>query len=102
MERKRDPNAFLFSLSNPSGLNSTKMSLLPEKMDQAILCCSNYGPTFGTGPDLRIANNPNNSNACSAHLSNSYQLPAGQKATTFFTGGETFSLTELEVFSFEK
>ncbi|KAK2569435.1 BTB/POZ domain-containing protein KCTD21 [Acropora cervicornis] len=99
---KRDPNAFLFSLSNPSGLNSTKMSLLPEKMDQAIHCCSNYGPTFGAGPDLRIANNPNSNSACSARLSNCYQLPAGQKANTFFTGAETFNLTELEVFSFEK
>ena len=101
-EYKRDPKAFLFSLSNPSGLNSTKMSLLSEKMDQAIHCCSNYGPTFGTGPDLRIANNPNTNTTCSARLSNTYQLPAGQKANTFFTGAETFNLTELEVFSFEK
>lgn len=101
-EHKRDPNAFLFSLSNPSGLNSTKMSLLPEKMDQAIYCSINYGPTFGTGHDLRIANNPNTMNSCSARLSNCYQIPAGQKATSFFTGGETFHLTELEVFSFEK
>lgn len=75
-EYRKDLKAFLFSLSNPSGLNSTKMSILPEKMDDAIHCCSNYGPSFGTGPDLRIANNPNNNSGCSARLSNSYQLPA--------------------------
>ena len=101
-EYKRDPKAFLFSLSNPSGLNFTKVSLLPEKMDQAILCCSNYGPAFGAGPDLWIGNNPNSNNACSARLSTCYQIPAGQKANTFFTGADTFNLIELEVFSFEK
>jgi len=99
---KEDPNSFLFSLSNPSGLNSKKMSLLPRKMNQAICCCSTYGPSFGAGPDLQIPSNPNNSNTCCAWLSNSYQLPAGQKASIFLTGNETFNLTELEVFNFEK
>lgn len=102
VEYKRDPKAFLFSLSNPSGLNSTKLSVLPGKMDQAINCCSNYGPAFGAAPDFWIGNNPNSNNACSARLSTCYQIPAGQKANTFFTGADTFNLTELEVFSFEK
>ncbi|XP_068760882.1 uncharacterized protein [Montipora capricornis] len=97
---KKDPNSFLFSLVNPSGLNFTKMSLIPEKMNHAIYCSSSHGPIFGAGHDLRITNNPH-SNSCYSKLSNSYQVPPGQKATTFLTGSENFVLSEMEVFGFE-
>ena len=97
---RTDPNSFLFSLVNPSGLQPTKMCLIPGKKDPAIHCHSSYGPRFGLG-DLYIPNSPNSSN-CAVSLNNTYQLPLGQNANTFLTGNQYFTLAEMEVFKFEK
>lgn len=97
---RTDPNSFLFSLVNPSGLQPTKMCLIPGKMGSAIHCHSSYGPRFGLG-DLYIPNSPNSSN-CAVSLNNTYQLPLGQNANTFLTGNQYFTLAEMEVFKFEK
>lgn len=77
------------------------MSMIPGKEDLAIYCSSSIGPIFGGGHDLKIANSPN-SNSCSSKLNHTYQLPVGQKATTFLTGNESFTVSEMEVFMFEK
>ena len=98
---RTDPNSFLFSLVNPSGLQPTKMSLIPGKESSAIHCNSGSGPRFGRGIDLHIPNAPN-SNNCSVNLNNTYQLPPGQNANTFLTGNQNFTLAELEIFKFEK
>lgn len=90
----------MFSLVNPNGLEPTILSLIPGREDQAIYCASSYGPTFGGGNDFRIVNAPN-SNNCSTNLNNTYQLPAGQNATTFLTGNQNFTIHEMEVFRFE-
>ena len=97
---RTDPNSFLFSLVNPSGLQPTKMCLIPGKKGSAIHCHSSYGPRFGLG-DLYIPNSPNSSN-CAVSLNNTYQLPLGQNANTFLTGNQYFTLAEMEVFKFEK
>ena len=98
---RTDPNSFLFSLVNPSGLQPTKMSLIPGKKSSAIHCHSSSGPRFGSGIDLHIPNAPN-SNNCSVKLNSTYQLPPGQNANTFLTGNQNFTLAEMEVFKFEK
>ena len=77
------------------------MDLLPGREDFAVYCDKNLGPTFGGGIDLCIANSPNSYN-CHTNLNNSYQLPKGQNAATFFTGNESFTISEMEVFGFEK
>ena len=97
---RTDPNSFLFSLVNPSGLQPTKMCLIPGKKGSAIHCHSSYGPRFGLG-DLYIPNSPNSSNYA-VSLNNTYQLPLGQNANTFLTGNQYFTLAEMEVFKFEK
>jgi len=115
------PGSFLFSLVNPSGLPPTKMPLIAGKEGNAIYCDSSCGPTFGrsrhnhcpTFPytygmqystseyhDLKISSLPNSS-ACSVCLNGSYQCPIGQDATTFLTGSELFSVSEMEGFGFE-
>ncbi|KAJ7383837.1 hypothetical protein OS493_025710 [Desmophyllum pertusum] len=96
------PASFLFSLVNPSGLPPTKIPLIPGKEGNAIHCNSGYGPTFGAGHDLRFGNASNSANSCAVALNNSYQCPTGQNATTFFTGSQTFAISEMEVFGFEK
>ena len=98
---KRAQNAFLFSLVNPSGLPPTKMSLIAGQEGHAMNCGISYRPVFGAGNDLFIANAPN-SNNCSGYLNNTYQCPAGQNGNTFLTGNQNFTISELEVFGFEK
>ncbi|XP_078354270.1 uncharacterized protein LOC144638853 [Oculina patagonica] len=98
---KKAPDSFLFSLVNPSGLPPTKMPLVAGKEGNAIWCHSGFGPVFGNGCDLVIANAPN-SNNCSVKLNTSYQCPTGQNATTFLAGNQNFTVSEMEVFGFEK
>lgn len=97
---KRAQNSFLFSLVNPSGLSPTKMALRSGQERYAMYCNANSGPTFGGGSyyDLYICNAPN-SNNCSTYLYN-YQCPSGQPCHTFLTGGQNFTVSEMEVFRF--
>ena len=51
-----------------------------------MYCHPSYGPTFGGNPDVSVANGANgNASKSSTNLGSTYQLPAGQSATTFFT-----------------
>jgi len=75
--------------------------LIAGQEEKAIYCNKSYGPVFGSGYDLYIAGSPN-SNNCSTTLNVTYQCPAGQDATTFLTGNKNFTVSEMEVFGFEK
>ncbi|XP_020624701.1 uncharacterized protein LOC110062180 isoform X2 [Orbicella faveolata] len=101
------PGSFLFSLVNPSGLPPTKMPLIAGREGNAIYCDSSCGPAFGRSRDnpfptfdLKISSLPHSS-PCSVRLNGSYQCPTGQDATTFLTGSELFTVSEMEVFGFE-
>ena len=98
---RKASSSFLFSLVNPSGLPPTKMPLIAGREEYAILRSSSDGPVFGEGFDLYIVDSPNSSE-CSASLNSTYQCPTGQNANTFLTGNETFTVSEIEVFGFEK
>ena len=98
---KSAPGSFLFSLVNPSGLPPTKMPLRAGQEGYAIYCYSGCGPTFGANHDLHIPNAPNSSNGY-VNLNQTYQCPAGQNATTFLTGNYNFTVSEMEVFSFQQ
>ena len=97
---KRAPDSFLFSLVNPSGLPPTKMPLITGKEGNAIYCDRSSGPVFGDY-DLNIPWAPNSEN-CSVHLNNSYHCPTGQNTNTFLTGNQYFTVSEMEVFGFDK
>ena len=91
--------SFLFSLVNPSGSEPTKMSLTGNNNQYGIYCNSEYGPTFGGNPDLRIGNRPNaeyNENASS--LGHAYQCPRANENSSFLVGESEFSVSEMEVF----
>ena len=62
----------------------------------AILNNASFGPTFGGGHDLHVANG---STGSYTNLGHAYQLPPGQSALakTFFTGGCHFQAAEVEV-----
>jgi len=99
---RKAPDSFLFSLVNPSGLPPTKLPLKAGMAGYAIFCSSNCGPVFGGGNDLNVPNSPNSSYNCAVNLNHTYQCPTGQNANTFFTGNQSFTINEMEVFVFEK
>jgi hypothetical protein len=101
---KSDPNAFIFSLTNKHN-QPVKMNVYPNEHESAILCHSKYGPTFGKGADIRIANNSNTTIECDANLGDSYKHPRYEKVTnearTFLAGSHRFQLVEIEVYQKE-
>jgi hypothetical protein len=56
------------------------------------------GPTFGGGHDLHVATCANSNTSSSTNLGSTYQLPPGQSAQSFFTGGRHFQAAEVEVY----
>ena len=68
--------SFLFSLVNPSGNEPTKMPLKGTVNQNWIYCNSGYGPSFGAGHDLYIANGGNASSSSYSNLGHTYQCPA--------------------------
>ena len=69
---KTDPTAFIFSLVN---IRSTPL-LIPVKVESvfSIYCNGSYGPTFGGGHDIYIANNSNTETTSYSSLGHSYDL----------------------------
>jgi hypothetical protein len=88
--------AFLFSLHSPSGVGPEKLPLV-QHHQYAIQCNASYGPTFGEGHDLHVANCANGNTSSYTNL-HTYQLPPGQSAQAFFTGGRHFQAAEVEVY----
>ena len=78
------------------------MPLKPGDETYAICCRSDCGPIFGRGHDLVIVNEPNSGEHCWGSLNNSYQCPFGENGTTFFTGNEYFTVSEMEVLMIEE
>ena len=65
----------------------------------AIYCGSGYGPTFGGGWDIHIANNASSNKDSYTDFGTTYYLPSGVKAwRTNLAGSFYFSPDEVEVF----
>ena len=96
-----DYNSFLFTLTNIHKTAPTKLPIY-QNHQNAIYDYSSYGPTFGGGHDLYIANNYLKCNSSSS-LGYSYQDALG-KGTSIFSGNANNSniiIKELEVFKFK-
>ncbi|XP_046854477.1 uncharacterized protein LOC124447551 [Xenia sp. Carnegie-2017] len=100
----RAPKSFIFSLKNKHGLPPFKSS--PTKYPQyAMYTTSSYGPTFGAGHDIYIANNAKSSSSSYTNFGQAYKLPSGYsygstKARELLAGSYRFTLDEMEVFYF--
>jgi hypothetical protein len=93
---KTDTNAFLFSLINKE--NHPYKSAVKSTGSNAIYDSASYGPTFGNGHDLYIADNSDsNTNSISnwGHSYSSMYLQGSAQAQSFFAGS---SMKEIEVF----
>lgn len=97
-----DSNAFLFSLVNNMNVVATKLPVY-RNTGSAVYNNAGYGPTFGGGHDLRIADEaPSNSNSYT-NLGFTYTPPNGAAYTsttakTFLAGSYTFQPDEIETF----
>ena len=65
----------------------------------AIYRTSSYGPTFGVGHDIHIANNANSNTNSYTDFGHSYPVPSGvQDRRTILAGTLKFTPDEVEVF----
>jgi len=98
---KSDLNSFIFSLINKENKPIKLKCLNAEK---AIYGGTDYGPTFGYGPVIRIHNNSNmNTNSLSklGITGSVYKHPEyvenSTEAKSFLAGSEEFKVLEIEV-----
>jgi hypothetical protein len=96
---KADPNSFIFSLINKIN-KPIKMKWLKGN---GIFCNSSYGPIFGGGHDLIIADKSNTNSSSYSNLGNSYTHPdyayGSNEAKSFLAGSHTFQVSEIEVYT---
>ena len=84
---KKDENAFIFSLNNNKYAKASS--------DNAIYCHSNYGPTFGDGHDLYIADKCNENSNNQNNTNNTYKIGGNY----YLNGGnQTFQVSSLEIY----
>ena len=91
-----DPNAFLFTLTNPNNIPPTKYLVKPSD-SSTVYHNSGYGPTFGGGHDLYMVANSNGSNS-SVGFPSSYVDTTGRGNATF-TGSNSFITTDIEIYN---
>ena len=103
---KRDPAAFVFTLTNPNGIPPTKFS---QKGDHSYSIChgQNCGPIFGGAAeendmreDLRICTEANQNDRSKSEFPIAYIDTTG-KGATLFTGTKNFMVAEIEVYKCE-
>ena len=91
--------AFIFSLYNVQGYNPVKLTQY-QNQQYAMNKESNYGPSFGYGPDIYISDNATLNKNSSTQCGGTYSFPPGHSTASceFFTGGSHFTPTDIEVF----
>ena len=99
---RTDSQAFLFSLVNKPGLTPVKLPAY-RYYGNAVYDCSSYGPSFGGGHDLHIADYASSNTNSYTYLGHVYRPPSGysygsSSTYTFLAGTYTFSPDEVETF----
>jgi hypothetical protein len=96
---KDDSNAFIFSLINK--LN--KPIKMKWSQGNGIYCHICFGPVFGGGHDLHIANQSNINTSSYSNLGRSYTHPdyrfETNEAKSFLAGSINFQVSEIEVYT---
>ena len=101
-----DSEAFLFSLVNHPGWAPVKLNQSGTHYyngpHHAIYSCSYYGPTFGAGPDMYIANNAAYSSSSYSSFY-TYSPPSGYSSgsSSFLAGSYYFTPDEIETFFYK-
>ncbi|XP_073249633.1 uncharacterized protein [Porites lutea] len=91
--------SFIFSLVDKEGLAPFKSMVKHVYSSYAIYRYSSYGPTFGDGHDIYIADNANQNTGSYNNFGTSYSLPNNvTDRYTILAGTRYFSPDEVEVF----
>jgi hypothetical protein len=94
---KSHPDMFIFTLTNPHTFPPTKYAL--KQADKyGIYCYCPYGPIFGGGHDILVADNSHQNAGSYTNFPYSYIDSTG-KGNVTFTGARNFTTSEIEVFS---
>ena len=93
--------SFIFSLKNNYGLEPFKLHV--KNSANAMYGNNGYGPTFGGGHDIYIANSAGSNTNSYTNLGHSYVTPAGYKYSasdtrSLLAGTYNFQPHEVEVF----
>jgi len=97
--------SFLFSLYNTNGFYPVQLNLTGTNTQYAFYSHRAYGPTFGNGHDLHIANQASSAKTSFTKPSAVYKVAPGCTAgvgCTFFAGSHFFQPDDVEVFFFYK
>lgn len=94
---RRTDKAFIYSLENKEVLMPFKSMV--KDGSQAIYMDISYGPTFGGGHDIYIANNAGQNSHSYARLGQTFLAPSEVKdKNTVLAGSYNFNPDEVEVF----
>jgi hypothetical protein len=88
--------SFLFTVKNPRGSEGRKFVMANSA--NAILCDRTSGPTFGNGNDIHVANGCNGNTSSYTCLGNAFRNDTGINSNQVFTGEQSFTVKEIEVF----
>ena len=94
-------DSFIFSFKNYPGLEPFKLHV--KRSDNAIYGNSGYGPTFGGGHDIYIANSAGSNRNSYSNVGHTYVQLAGYRygssdAKSVLAGSYNFQPHEVEVF----
>jgi hypothetical protein len=89
--------SFLFSLKNPRNSEPRKFMLMSGR--NAIYCHSSYGPFFPGNEDMGVYDNCNTSTNNFTSLGGSYVNDTGIDGNLVFTGEQSFTVKEIEIFA---
>jgi hypothetical protein len=89
--------SFIFSLVNPRNAPSQRFPL--TRATYAVYCVASYGPTFGDGHDIYIANTSNANTSSYSNLGSAYENETGVSGTEVLAGQRYFTVKEIDVFS---
>jgi hypothetical protein len=89
--------SFLFTLKSPRGSEARKFGMASTA--NAIYCNSSYGPTFGNGHDICVADAGNTNRSSYTLLGNGYPNDTGINGAQLFTGEQSYTVREIEVFA---
>ena len=95
------PHSFIFSFKNHYGLEPFNLHV--KRYSHAIYGNNGYGPTFGGGHDIYIANSASSNTNSYTNLGHSYVQVTGYKhgasdAKSLLAGSYNFQPHEVEVF----
>jgi len=96
---KADPQAFLFTLTNPHNIPATKFITIQQQC--AIHGHQGSGPIFGGcgGNDIHVNTNSNINTHSNTDFPNLYKDTTGKAQSTLFTGSRHFSTTDIEIYT---